>query len=248
MTDGLVIPLHLGIILDGNGRWAKARGLPRSAGHKVGIEKIRAITDDCLSLGIRVLTLYVFSTENWSRPRAEVDYLMDLAEEYANRELPVLVEKGVRLRHMGRREGLPDRVLLAMDRAVEATRENTNLHLNLAINYGGREELVQAVSRVIASGQGQSGLDGGMDELAVGRYLYCSDLPDVDLVIRTSGEMRLSNFLTWRAANALFISSPIYWPDFNRQHLLEALEKYTGFIRSEKAAQSSPFQTALEEY
>ena len=226
-NEEVLIPRHLGIILDGNGRWAKARGLPRSAGHKVGIQKIHQITEDCIELGIQFLTLYVFSTENWSRPVDEVNYLMFLSEDYATRELPELQRNGVQLQLMGKRDGLPVAVLNAMDKAIEATRSNTRLILNLALNYGGRDEILTATKAILTAHQ-QCQLDGmRLNENIIQNYLYCPECPDVDLVIRTSGENRMSNFLLWRAANAVFISSPVFWPDFTREHLQETLNTYS---------------------
>ena len=219
-------PHHLGIILDGNGRWAQARGLPRSAGHQAGMQAVRRITETCAEFGIQVLTLCVFSTENWCRPVDEVDYLMLLVKEYAARELPELQRNGVCLRLMGKREGLPISVLNALDQAIMQTRDNSRLILYLALNYGGRDEIVTAIKAILTAHE-QGALDGvNLDESLMARYLYCPDCPDVDLVIRTSGEWRLSNFLLWRAANAVFISMPVLWPDFRREHLQEAISKY----------------------
>lgn len=219
-------PHHVGIIMDGNGRWAQMRGLPRTAGHQAGLTTARRVTEICGELGVRVLTLYIFSTENWCRPVEEVDFLMHLAEEYAARELPELQRNGVRLQLMGRREDLPASLLNVLDEAILQTRANSRLILNLALNYGGRTEIVDAIKAILIAHE-QGALDGSrLDETTFARYLYCPDCPDVDLVIRTGSEWRLSNFLLWRSVGAVFWSTPILWPDFQRKHFLEAMEVY----------------------
>lgn len=196
-------------------------------GHKVGIEKIHDITDDCLEEGIKVLTLYVFSTENWSRPESEVNFLMLLAEQYARREVHVLEKKGVKLQLMGDPTGIPSNVLNAVNDAVRATANNTNMYLNLAFNYGGRNELVLTTRKIaLAVQNGRLKVDE-ISEQTVDENIFCPEIPPVDLVIRTSGEMRTSNFMIWRAANAIFISSPVLWPDFTRADLEDALELYS---------------------
>ncbi len=221
-----VIPNHLAIIMDGNGRWAQARGLPRMAGHQAGVQAALRAVEICGDLGIRVLTLYTFSTENWNRPPAEVTFLMKLAEEYATRELPKLRRNGVCLQHMGRREGLPASLLCALDKAVAQTRGNTNLILNLALNYGGRAEIVDAARAIIAAHQRNEINASELTPTAFARYLYCPSIPDADLIVRTGGEWRLSNFILWRAVGATFWSTLTFWPDFQPKHLLEALEIY----------------------
>jgi len=221
-----VIPHHLGIIMDGNGRWARARGLPRVAGHQAGIQAVRRTVEACGELGIRILTLYTFSTENWQRPQAEVSSLIRLVEEYAARELPELQRNGVRVQLMGRREGLPSSLLRTLDHAIEQTRGNDRLTLNLALNYGGRSEIVDAAGAILAAHQ-RGELDAAeLDEETLARYLYCPNVPDADLIIRTGGEFRLSNFLLWHAVGAVFWSTPILWPDFQREHLLAAIQVY----------------------
>ncbi len=223
------IPRHIGIVLDGNGRWAQARGLPRSAGHKVGIQKIHQITEDCIDLGVQVLTLYVFSTENWSRPRDEVNYLMFLAEDYAIHELSELQRNNVRLQLMGRRDGLPVEVLNALDKAISATQTNTSLILNLALNYGGRAEIVDAFKAILTEHAQdiQNDVNVNVDESLIAHYLYCPNCPDIDLLIRPGGEWRLSNFMLWRTTHAVFWSTPVLWPDFRREHLQEAIKIYS---------------------
>ncbi len=224
--NGLVIPRHLAIVMDGNGRWAQARGLPRTAGHHAGVETARRIVTACSEVGVRILTLYTFSTENWRRPVNEVSFLMLLTEKCAQRELPELQRNGVRLQLMGRREGLPFSLLRTLDKVIEQTRGNDCLILNLALNYGGRTEIVDAARAILKAHQ-QGELNAAeLDEATLARYLYCPDVPDADLIIRTGGEWRLSNFLLWRAVGAVFWSTPTLWPDLQREHLLAALQVF----------------------
>jgi undecaprenyl diphosphate synthase len=228
------IPRHLAIIMDGNGRWAQERGLPRSAGHEAGVQTVRRIIEASGNLGIQVLTLYTFSTENWGRPAKEVDYLMYLVGKYAQRELRELQRNGVRIQLMGKREGLPTSVLKAIDRTIEQTQDNSRLTLYLALNYGGRAEIVDAIKSIVTAHK-QGALDGkNLDESTLARYLYCPECPDVDLVIRTGGEWRLSNFLLWRTARAVFWSTPVFWPDFQYEHLKEAIGVYAEQIPEHK--------------
>jgi len=225
-AKGVSVPHHLGIIMDGNGRWAQRRGLPRTAGHQAGVQAVRRAMEACVELGVGVLTLYTFSTENWRRPAEEVGFLMRLAEEYAAREQPELQRNGVRLQLMGRREGLPAALLKVLDDAICQTQANSRLILNLAFNYGGRAEIVDAFKAILVAHE-QGTLDVSyLDEKTFTRYLYLPETPDVDLVVRTGGEWRLSNFLLWRAAHAVFWSTPILWPDFQREHMLEAVQVY----------------------
>ncbi|NPV56233.1 MAG: isoprenyl transferase [Anaerolineae bacterium] len=222
-----VIPHHLAIIMDGNGRWANQHGLARIAGHQAGVHAVKQVTQTCIECGIQVLTLYTFSTENWYRPEDEVNFLMHLAEEYVSQELPDLQSNGIRLSLMGRRERLPTSLLGALDAAAMETRENTKLILNLAINYGGRAEITDAMKAIISDYQ-KGDLDiSGIDETIFSQYLYCPETPDVDLIIRTSGEWRLSNFLVWRSASAVFWCTPVLWPDFQKDHLEEAISIYS---------------------
>ena len=208
------VPRHIAIIMDGNGRWARARGLPRVAGHKAGVETVRRVVRTCSDLGVEVLTLYSFSTENWQRPEPEVEFLLRLAAEYAIKEVDELNRLNVRVRRIGRRQGVPDPLLATMDRGVRATAANTGLTLNIAFNYGGRQEIVDAARAVVAACH-QGDLDPAtLDEATFSRHLYTAGQPDPDLVIRTSGELRLSNFLIWQlAAGALFWTTPVLWPD-----------------------------------
>ncbi|MBC7264143.1 MAG: isoprenyl transferase [Chloroflexi bacterium] len=224
VSDG--IPHHVAIIMDGNGRWAQQRGLPRVAGHQAGVETVRRVVRACAEIGIRVLTLYTFSTENWRRPEAEVAFLMGLCERYAQREVAELRRNGVRLNVIGRRTGLPPSVLAALDQAMEETRDGDRLLLNLALNYGGRAEIVDATRAVMVACQRGELDPDALNEVSFHRYLYTAGLPDPDLVIRTAGEMRLSNFLIWQVVGAVFWTTPIFWPDFDKEHLLQAIRDY----------------------
>jgi undecaprenyl diphosphate synthase len=213
------VPAHVAIIMDGNGRWARARGLPHSEGHRAGTENLRPILEAASEFGIQVLTLYAFSTENWSRPAAEINALLTLAQRVLDRELDDLHRRGVRLRHIGRREGIPRVLARRIQRAEEHTRENKAMILNLAFNYGGRADIVDAV-RALA----QEGVPAeAIDEEAISSRLSTAGLPDPDLIIRTAGEMRLSNFLIWQAAYAEYYSTATLWPDFDREELYKAL-------------------------
>ena len=219
----LNIPHHLAIIMDGNGRWAKARGLPRLAGHRAGTENLRRILRACVDLGIKVLTIYAFSTENWERPINEVRGLMSILERVIDRELEELDGNGVRIRHLGRLEGVSERLQRKIQHALEFTAHNDRLILNVAFNYGGRAEIVDAVRQIIADGLPSE----QVDEEVLSRYLYTGGLPDPDLIIRTSGELRVSNFLIWQAAYAEYYATPTFWPDFDRDELIKALEHYS---------------------
>jgi len=221
-----IIPRHLGIIMDGNGRWAQKRGLPRIAGHQEGVQTVKRTVKNCAEIGIQILTLYTFSTENWRRPKAEVNFLMRLAEEYTMRELPNLQQNGVRLQLMGDREGLPTSLLRILDKAALETKENSRLILNLALNYGGRAEIVNAMKTIIADHQRGNLKVNEINETTFSHYLYCPNIPDVNLIVRTGGEWRLSNFLIWRSTHAIFWCTPVLWPDFQQEHLQEAIGIY----------------------
>lgn len=214
------------MIMDGNGRWAQQRGLPRVAGHRAGVEAVRRMVRLCAEIEIPVLTLYTFSTENWQRPGAEVAFLMRLCEQFARREVGELRRSGVRLNVIGRRTGLPASVRAALDQAMDETRGGDKLILNLALNYGGRAEIVDASREVIAACQRGELDPDALDEATFSRYLYTAGLSDPDLVIRTAGEMRLSNFLIWQVVGAIFWTTPVFWPDFDREHLLQAIKAY----------------------
>lgn len=225
-NDPAGLPHHVAVIMDGNGRWAQQYGLPRVEGHYNGVNATRQLIENAGNLGIQVLTLYAFSTENWNRSPEEVNYLMNLVEEWINRELPNLISNNIRFQFMGRREGLPASVLEVLDDATQKTSINTRLILNLALNYGGRAEMIDAMKAILIDHQ-TGGLDpASLSETLFDRYLYCPGTPDVDLLIRTGGEWRFSNFLLWRATHAVFWSTPVFWPDFKYEHLLKAIEIY----------------------
>ncbi|MCJ7667997.1 MAG: polyprenyl diphosphate synthase [Anaerolineae bacterium] len=219
----VTVPQHVGIIMDGNGRWAREHGLPRLEGHRAGTENIRRVLEACSEFGIKILTIYAFSTENWGRPQAEVRGLMRILEEVIDREVENLHKNGVKLLHIGRLEGISQRLQRAMRDAIELTKDNDRLILNVAFNYGGRSEILDAVRQLIGDGISSQELSEGLFE----RYLYTAGLPPPDLIIRTGGEMRLSNFLIWQAAYAEYYSTPTYWPDFNKEELYKALLAYS---------------------
>lgn len=213
------LPRHIGFIMDGNGRWAKQRGLPRLAGHRAGAENLRRVLRACGEWGIKYVTIYAFSTENWGRPREEVEGLLNLLDQYIDKELPELVKEGVQVRHIGRMDGVPERLQEKIRQAVEATKGNERLILCVAFNYGGRAEIVDAVRKIIAEGYKPE----EVDEDLISSHLYTAGIPDPDLIIRTAGEMRLSNFLLWQSAYAEYYSTPVYWPDFDEEELYKAL-------------------------
>ena len=216
------IPEHVAIIMDGNGRWAQARGLPRLAGHRAGTENIRRVLESCVEFGIKILTIYAFSTENWGRPRPEVLGLIRILGEVIDRETEELNRNGVQLRHIGRLEGIPGHLQKKVLRAIDVTKDNSRLILNVAFNYGGRDEILQAVRRIVQDRVEADVIDEGL----FARYLYTAGQPDPDLIIRTAGEWRLSNFLIWQAAYAEYYTTPTYWPDFDKEELFQALQAY----------------------
>jgi undecaprenyl diphosphate synthase len=220
--QALAVPQHIAIIMDGNGRWAQERGLPRLAGHRAGTENIRRIIESCVEFGVKVLTLYAFSTENWRRPDEEVNGLMMILGDVIERETAELHENGVQLRHIGSLEGVPPDLQRRVRQAVELTRFNSRLVLNVAFNYGGRAELVDAVRRLVADGVRPEEIT----EDLISSYLQTGGLPDPDLIIRTAGELRVSNFLLWQGAYSEFWSTPGYWPDFDRAELQRAIADY----------------------
>jgi undecaprenyl diphosphate synthase len=225
------IPAHVAIIMDGNGRWATGRGLPRAAGHRQGVKSARAIVRAADALGLRYLTLYAFSTENWSRPKQEVATLMSLLGRTIAGELPDLMERNVRLRVIGRTSGVPVPVRRGIDYVVRETARNTGLVLLMAFNYGGRDELIdafRALAQRVAAGEVAA---EAITEVDVSRALYTADVPDPDLLIRTSGEMRVSNFLLWQIAYTEFWVTPILWPDFGAAELYRAILEFQGRTR-----------------
>lgn len=219
-------PRHIGVIMDGNGRWAVRRGLPRTAGHKAGVEALRSAVKACPDLGIEILTAYAFSTENWKRSKDEVDFLMHLLVEYCRREVETLNKNGVRINAIGRIDELPDLQREAIREAMELTRGNSRLILNLAVNYGGQAELVDAVRHLAARVRAGELAPEEINEGVIAQHLYTAGMPDPDLVIRTAGEMRLSNFLLWQASYSELWVTDVPWPDFKREHLEQALSDY----------------------
>jgi undecaprenyl diphosphate synthase len=222
------LPKHIAIIMDGNGRWARRRHMPRIAGHRAGVTAVRATVETAARIHIPALTLYAFSEENWKkRPKSEVDFLMRLLGRYLKLEVPTLNKNNIRLEYIGRQQELPGSVQERMQWAREATAQNTGMVLTLALNYSARTELVDAFRSLMQAAASNGGLDHlQVDEEAVCRHLYTKNLPDPDLVVRTSGEMRLSNFLLWQLAYAEIYVTPTLWPDFRGQHLLEGIAEY----------------------
>lgn len=222
LPEGTRIPQHIAVIMDGNGRWASQRGLPRLAGHRAGTENIRAIVSEASRLGVRYLTLYAFSTENWNRPSFEVQGLMQILSDFIDRETQNLHAQHVRLRHIGRLAGLNPLLAHKVEQAVALTQANSGLTLAIAFNYGGRADIVDAVRQIVAAGVDASQID----EQMISSHLSTSGMPDPDMVIRTSGERRLSNFLIWQAAYSEYWFTPIFWPDFRPEHLQQAISEY----------------------
>lgn len=217
------VPHHVGIVMDGNGRWAQARGLPRIAGHRAGTENVRRILRAASNFGIKVLTVYAFSTENWARPEEEVTGLMRLLAQRIKRETKDLHAEGVCIRHSGRLEGISPHLAKQIQDAVALTCNNQRIIFNVAFNYGGRAEIVDAVRHIMKDGHAPE----SVTEELISHYLYTGGLPDPDLIIRTGGEYRLSNFLIWQAAYAEYYATPTFWPDFDEHGLLAALEEYS---------------------
>ncbi|UII57870.1 isoprenyl transferase [Cytobacillus spongiae] len=220
------IPSHVAIIMDGNGRWAKKRALPRVAGHHEGMKVVRKITKLANELGIQALTLYAFSTENWKRPKLEVDYLMKLPEEFLGSFLPELIEENVKVTMIGEKENLPSHTLKAIEKAMVDTKDNTGLVLNFALNYGSRAEMVSAMKQVMIDCEAGVLDVEEITEETFANYLMTKGLGDPDLLIRTSGEIRLSNFMLWQLAYTEFWFTDVLWPDFAEEHFVQAMEDY----------------------
>jgi undecaprenyl diphosphate synthase len=242
--DTSTLPGHIAIIMDGNGRWAQQRGKVRIAGHRSGVQATRRIVKACAKIGVSHLTLYAFSLDNWKRPAEEVDFLMGLLRQYVRRELSYMKRNNVRLRVIGRWRELPQEVVRDIARTMEETRENTGLEVTVALNYTGRAEIVDAVREILA--QKKEGDDASLSEEDVARRLYAPDLPDPDLLIRTSGEERVSNFLLWQIAYTEFWVTDTLWPDFDALHLLEAIRdfqqrerRYGGISSTEETTDST---------
>ncbi|MDL4840095.1 isoprenyl transferase [Aquibacillus rhizosphaerae] len=220
------LPEHVAIIMDGNGRWANKRGLPRFAGHKEGMDNVKTIVKVANKYNVKILTLYAFSTENWKRPKKEIDYLMKLPMEFLNTYLPELIEENVQIQTIGEFDVLPTHTKSAVQKAKNQTKENTGLILNIALNYGSRYEIVQAIKKLVDDIDKQDFQLGDINEEMFGNYLYTGDLRDPDLLIRTSGEIRLSNFLLWQSAYTEFWFTDVFWPDFNENIFKKALIDY----------------------
>ncbi len=225
------LPKHVAIIMDGNGRWARSRGLPRFAGHRAGAKTVRTIVEECARLGLTQLTLYSFSTENWNRPPEEVALLMDLYVEYMRSQRKLLIDNNIQFVQIGRREGLPPLVLQELQNTLEATRQNTGMTLCLAINYGSRGEIrdaVQAIAEQVKAGLLQP---AQITEQTITDHLYTAGMPDPDLLIRTAGEMRVSNYLLWQISYAEFYVTDRFWPEFSIEQLYTALREFAGRSR-----------------
>lgn len=220
------VPKHVAIIMDGNGRWASKKGLPRIAGHKEGMDVVRKIVKKAVNLNIEVLTLYAFSTENWKRPRAEVDFIMRLPQQFLNHYLPELIENNVKIETIGEFSKLPKHTKNAIEYAKEKTKNNDGLLLNFAINYGSRYEIVRAIKQIVQDMKNGKIEEAELTEELISSYLYTKGLSDPDLLIRTSGEQRLSNFLLWQMAYSEFWFTDTLWPDFNEETFTEAILDY----------------------
>ena len=241
------VPRHVAIIMDGNGRWARARGLPRLAGHRAGTENIRPVLEASVEFGIEVLTIWAFSTENWQRPAAEVQGLLRILERMIRRELKELHKQGVQLRHLGRLDRLPKGLQRQVRDAIDLTKDNERIVLNVAFDYGGRQEILRAIQHLIRDGVPAE----DVDEDLLSRYMYTAGQPDPDLIIRTSGELRTSGFMMWQAAYSEYYITPTFWPDFDREELYKAVVAYSqrdrryGGIKDEYG--SPPEPTEVEE-
>lgn len=222
------VPAHVAIIMDGNGRWAKKRALPRIAGHHEGMKVVRKITKLANELGVKTLTVYAFSTENWKRPKMEVDFLMKLPEEFLGTFLPELIEENVRVEMIGYKDKLPEHTQRAVGKAMEDTKGNSGLTLNFALNYGSRAEILDGVKKVLSDVKSGIMDEEDLTEESFSSYLMTKDLVDPDLLIRTSGEIRLSNFMLWQLAYTEFWFTDVLWPDFSEEHFVEAIEAFQG--------------------
>jgi undecaprenyl diphosphate synthase len=245
------LPEHVAVIMDGNGRWAQRRHLPRIAGHRAGTQTARSTIETCARLKIKALTLYAFSVENWRRPKTEIDFLMQLLREYLRREMPLIQKNNIRMRFLGRADDLPAAVQRDTREATESTAKNTGMELCVALNYGGRAEIVDAVNHLLAERR-QAGEYREITETELSRNLYTTGLPDPDLLVRTSGELRVSNFLLWQIAYAEIFVTETLWPDFTRARLLEALVEYQkrdrryGGIGEAEVSRENPLRAAFD--
>lgn len=217
------LPKHIAVIMDGNGRWAKIRNLPRVEGHKAGLKAVKEIIEICPRIGIQYLTLYAFSKENWKRPKSEVKTLWELLAKYLRKESNALVENEFKLNVIGQMERIPDKTKKELLRVMDMTKNFNKFVINLALNYSGRSEIIDAVKKILDT----DGIEGNdLNEELFSKYIYTSGIPDPDLLIRTSGELRISNFLLWQIAYSEIWVTPVYWPDFNRRHMIEAIVDY----------------------
>ena len=217
------VPVHVAIIMDGNGRWAEQQGLPRLEGHRAGADNLRRVADTLAHYGVKYLTLYTFSTENWGRPRGEIRGLFKILREVIDRDTQSMHQEGIRIRLLGTLDRVPKKLQQAIQRAIELTRDNTGMTVNFALNYGGRAEIINAISRIIAQGIPSKNIN----ETLFRQFLYTYDIPDPDIIIRTGGDMRLSNFLLWQAAYSEFYFTPTFWPDFDKEEIERALTAYS---------------------
>lgn len=220
------IPTHVAIIMDGNGRWAKAQGLPRVAGHHSGMKNVKTIVKAADRLGVKILTLYAFSTENWKRPKDEVDFLMKLPQEFFPNEIDELCENNIRIRMTGYRKGMPEYALRPVEKAIKRTENNTGMILNFAMNYGSRREIVEGIQAFAKDVQIGKLSPDQLTEEKFRSYLLTKSLPDPDLLIRTSGELRISNFMLWQLAYTEFWFTDVYWPGFKEEHFFQAIRQY----------------------
>lgn len=221
------VPKHIAMIMDGNGRWAKQRNLPRLMGHRSGVENVYTVTEECARMGVRVLTLYAFSTENWKRSSEEVSGLMSLLEQSLKKYIGKLKNNGIRLNVIGRLEQLPERLRGGISNALETTASNDRMVLNIALNYGGRQEILDAARSIVRAVKDENIDVTSLTVDDFSRYLYTRDLPDPELIIRTSGEQRISNFLLWQCAYSEFYFTDTFWPDFGKEELKKAIEEYS---------------------
>jgi len=225
------VPQHLAIIMDGNGRWAKKRGLPRSAGHKEGAKSVRRVITSCLDFNIPILTIYAFSTENWKRPKQEIVYLLKLFERFLSKEKANLIKNNIKINFIGRLNNLPDSLTEKMKELHESTISNNKLVLNVAINYGGRAEIVDALKSIALKIEEKKLNIEEINENTIRDNLYTQNLPEPDLLIRTAGEMRISNFMIWQIAYTELWVTPVYWPDFDENNLIEAIRNFQKRVR-----------------
>lgn len=226
--NSALIPRHVAIIMDGNGRWARSRGLPRTEGHRQGIEQVEVVTQAAQECGVKFLTIFAFSTENWTRPAGEVNMLMQSLEMYLKARLDSIIENNIRLGIIGRREKLSDKLLKIIDRSLAATKNNSGIFLNVALNYGSRAEIIDAVKNIYRELKENRLREEDVDEKKFSEFMYTKGLPDPDLLIRTSGEMRVSNFLLWQVSYSELYFTDTYWPDFGEDEFIKAIIDYVG--------------------